>query len=389
MTSSDEDDEQIAALISNSGDGADAAEAPVNQPLARLRDTSRSRLQRMGALYSNTDDLSSPIHRTEAQFHAGDDDDRPLSARSPRRGKQRFGKLAALADTINQWEDDTAHHEVHRPLLEAVPPPKPDLPSRPVPEPRAKADVVDASNKTKQLKWDPKVLSSLEAQGFQRRDSSTIKHTYDYAKQEEASSATTAAATAKPPVPEKSTTVSKVAKTFGAVAPAPAPAASKPAAAAATSVKSGLVSGRAAIFENKANGGGSQSQAAQRNQKDPCELSLKERMKLFETGNSKAMLPKAPIGTAPSISQIRADETKGKAFAAALATTAITNFLPLQLTVRQCIRLQQALRAQSSRSPSPRASCATKWPPWWLLLKAALRIALRTLIDSARRTCKS
>jgi len=27
---------------------------PVNQPLARLRDTSRSRLQRMGALYSNT-----------------------------------------------------------------------------------------------------------------------------------------------------------------------------------------------------------------------------------------------------------------------------------------------------------------------------------------------
>ncbi|XP_030559837.1 anillin isoform X1 [Drosophila novamexicana] len=310
MTSSDEDDEQRAALISNSGDGADAAEAPVNQPLARLRDTSRSRLQRMGALYSNTDDLSSPIHRTEAQFHAGDDDDRPLSARSPRRGKQRFGKLAALADTINQWEDDTAHHEVHRPLLEAVPPPKPDLPSRPVPEPRAKADVVDASNKTKQLKWDPKVLSSLEAQGFQRRDSSTIKHTYDYAKQEEASSATTAAATAKPPVPEKSTTVSKVAKTFGAVAPAPAPAASKPAAVAATSVKSGLVSGRAAIFENKANGGGSQSQAAQRNQKDPCELSLKERMKLFETGNSKAMLPKAPIGTAPSISQIRADEPK-------------------------------------------------------------------------------
>ncbi|EDW61530.1 anillin isoform X2 [Drosophila virilis] len=281
MTSSDEDEEQRAALISNSGDGAAAAEAPVNQPLARLRDTSRSRLQRMGALYSNTDDLSSPIHRTEAQFHAGDDDDRPLSARSPRRGKQRFGKLAALADTINQWEDDTAHHEVHRPLLEAVPPPKPDLPSRPVPEPRAKADVVDASNKTKQLKWDPK---------------------------EEASSTTTAAATAKPPVPEKSTTVSKVAKTFGAVAPAPAH--SKPAAVAATSVKSGLVSGRAAIFENKANGGGSQSQAAQRNQKDPCELSLKERMKLFETGNSKAMLPKAPIGTAPSISQIRADEPK-------------------------------------------------------------------------------
>lgn len=292
------------------------AAPPVNQPLARLRDTSRNRLQRMGALYSNTDDLSSPIHRTEAQFHAGDDED--VSERhSPRKGKQRFGKLAALADTINQWEDDTAHHEVHRPLLDSVPPPKPDLPSRPVAEAKKQAapsDTVDASNKTKQLKWDPKVLSSLEAQGFQRRESSTIKHTYDYAKQEDVMASTTTITTSpKPPVPEKSTTVSKVAKTFGSIAPAAskpvtAPAAAKP--APSVCVKSGLVSGRAAIFENKANANGNQT--AQRNQKDPCELSLKERMKLFETGNSKAIIPKAPIGSAPSSSQLRAEEPKGK-----------------------------------------------------------------------------
>lgn len=113
-----------------------ALEQPVNQPLARLRDTSRSRLQRMGALYSNTDDLSSPIHRTEGQFHAGDDDD--MTSRCSRQPKQKFGKLAALADTINQWEDDTAHHDVHRPI--DAPPPKPDLPSRrtdkgPAPQP--------------------------------------------------------------------------------------------------------------------------------------------------------------------------------------------------------------------------------------------------------------
>jgi len=202
---------------------------------------------------------------------------------------------------------------VQRPLLhDAVPPPKPDLPSRPVGDKTAsKPNVVDASsNKTKQLKWDPKVLSSLEAQGFQRRDSSTIKHTYDYAKQEEVMTTTG---------PEKSTTVSKVAKTFNsAPASKPAPSAkpapaSKPASVPVVNVKSGLVSGRAAIFENKANNGTS-SQAAQRNQKDPCELSLKERMKLFETGNNKAILPKAPLGTSPSISQIRAgtEETKGK-----------------------------------------------------------------------------
>ncbi|XP_060652366.1 LOW QUALITY PROTEIN: anillin [Drosophila nasuta] len=317
----DEDDDQDddveaqekQALTSNS----ETQSVPVNQPLARLRDTSRNRLQRMGALYSNTDDLSSPIHRTEAQFHAGDDDEE-LTARSPRKGKQRFGKLAALANTINQWEDDTAHHDVQRPLLDAVPPPKPDLPSRPVAEPKkTTADAVDASNaaKTKQLKWDPKVLSSLEAQGFQRRESSTIKHTYDYAKQEEVTSAPAATTAPKPPVPEKSTTVSQVAKVFGNAAKV-APPINKPAPAPVANVKSGLVSGRAAIFENKA--GGSQSQAAQRNQKDPCELSLKERMKLFETSNAKAMLPKAPIGQAPSISQIRAAVEEPKVHVAAV-----------------------------------------------------------------------
>ncbi|XP_017014889.2 anillin isoform X1 [Drosophila takahashii] len=288
--------------------------ASVNQPLARLRDTSRSRLQRMGALYSNTDDLSSPIHRTEGQFHVTTGEEEEADNRS-RQPKQRLGKLAALADTINQWEDDTAHHEVHRPL--EAPPPKPHLSSRrPAPQP-PKKDEVDEAARTKQLKWDPKVLSSLEAQGFQRRESSTIKHTYDYAKQEEA------APVAKPPVPEKSTTVSQVAKNFASSASAPAPKPSAP-PPPAVGVKSGLVSGRAAIFENK----GGQTQGNLRNQKDPCELSLKERMKLFESGNNKAMLPMAPIGSAPSISQIRAEEVKQHLAAvhpvtAAAATTVV------------------------------------------------------------------
>ncbi|XP_022223661.2 anillin isoform X2 [Drosophila obscura] len=258
------------------GDAVDNPVQAINQPLARLRDTSRSQLKRMGDLYSNTTDLSSPIHRTEAQFHAGDDD--YDSNRCPRQGKQRLGKLAALADTINQWEDDTAHHDVHRPIeAVAMAPPKPDLPSRrgekgPAPQP-PKREEVDEGGKTKQLKWDPK-----------------------------GEAAPTATATAKPPVPDKSTTVSKVAKTFGSTAAATV------STKTGASVKSGLVSGRAAIFENRTSAGG-QTQGG-RFQKDPCELSLKERMKLFETGNNKAMLPKAPIGSAPSISQIRPEESK-------------------------------------------------------------------------------
>ncbi|XP_030368854.1 anillin isoform X2 [Scaptodrosophila lebanonensis] len=305
--------------------GAEVHEPVVNQPLARLRDTSRNRLQRMGALYSNTNDLSSPIHRTEGQFHADDDDvDAYGHTHSPRKAKQRFGKLAALANTINQWEDDTAHHDAHRPLS-TVPPQKPDLPSRhaigsvekktksQAPQPPrcvpANNDAVDDAmkvNKTKQLKWDPKVLSSLEAQGFQRRESSTIKHTYDYTEQDDAPSEAQAAT---PAVPTKSTAVSKVAKTFDTATMGPAKPDKPVNPAPTTTVKSGLVSGRAAIFENKAYNA-CQTQNVQRNQKDPCELSLKERMKLFETGNNKAMLPKAPISSAPTISQIRQDQPK-------------------------------------------------------------------------------
>ncbi|XP_017049249.1 anillin isoform X2 [Drosophila ficusphila] len=277
---------------------------PVNQPLARLRDTSRSRLQRMGALYSNTDDLSSPIHRTEGQFHVttGDEEDSGNRSRQP---KQRLGKLAALADTINQWEDDTSHHEVHRPL--EAPPPKPHLSSRraekaPAPQPPKKDEVDDAS-RTKQLKWDPKG----EAPPVGKQEAT--------------------APVTKPPVPEKSTTVSQVAKNFGASGSAPKPTSAAP----VVSVKSGLVSGRAAIFESK--GAGGQMQGNLRNQKDPCELSLKERMKLFETGNNKAMLPMAPIGSAPSINQIRAEEVKQHLVAvhpvtAAAATTIVVATKP-------------------------------------------------------------
>ncbi|XP_016958365.1 anillin isoform X2 [Drosophila biarmipes] len=273
---------------------------PVNQPLARLRDTSRSRLQRMGALYSNTDDLSSPIHRTEGQFHVTTGEEEESGNRSSWQPKQRLGKLAALADTINQWEDDTSHHEVHRPL--EAPPPKPHLSSRrqekaPAPQP-PKKDEVDEAARTKQLKWDPKE----EAAPLNKQEP--------------------AAPAAKPPVPEKSTTVSQVAKNFTTSAQAPKPSGPPP----AVGVKSGLVSGRAAIFENK--GAGGQTQSNLRNQKDPCELSLKERMKLFETGNNKAMLPMAPIGSAPSISQIRAEEVKQHLAAvhpvtAAAATTVV------------------------------------------------------------------
>lgn len=80
-----------------------------------LRENSKKRLQRLGALYAGGDDanISSPIHRTEANFAMDSpsacskiknvtDSNRDLS-----KGNHKgLGGLATLAKTINQWEDN-------------------------------------------------------------------------------------------------------------------------------------------------------------------------------------------------------------------------------------------------------------------------------------------
>lgn len=48
--------------------------------------------------------MSSPIHRTEEKFSAEDDIDH-----KPAKRGARLDKLAALASTINSWEDDLSH----------------------------------------------------------------------------------------------------------------------------------------------------------------------------------------------------------------------------------------------------------------------------------------
>ncbi|XP_037947352.1 anillin-like [Teleopsis dalmanni] len=290
----------------------------INQPLAKIRDTSRNRLQRLGALYSNTDDLSSPIHRTEAQFHAGSSDDACLND-SPSKSKQRYGRLAALANSINQWEDDTQHHHIN-----TIPPPKPDLPSRKLADtakncqkitqsqatvPNQTTEEVKqndscdriSSSKTKQLNWDPKVINSLEAQGFQRRESTTTKLAYDYTNKEcnvnrERDLDKQQKEQTKLCTNPVNNNISKNLKnTVNEELEKPKLA----------NVKPGLVSGRAAVFEHKA---ATANQQLQRPQKDPTELSLKERLQLFERNKGEALVPKAAFGMAPSISKILQDK---------------------------------------------------------------------------------
>lgn len=274
------------------------------KPVAKIRDTSRNRLQRLGALYSNHD-ISSPIHRTEGKFHDGTDNDLSMDT-SSNKMKKKYGKLAALtnlANTINQWEDDSPSCHSGQNLYEKQPVPETQT-TRPIIELNAKENVKHSTNesKTKQLKWDPKVLNSLEAQGFQRRDSTPIKIAYDYTTDESSSNSQDSEKEKENKNPDdidnhdkydkSSTSTGKSGKIFN-----PTNVENNK----VTSFKPGLVSGRAAIFENK----NVHTQPPARPQKDPTELSLKERMQLFEKNKGQAPVPKAPFGMAVPINRFR------------------------------------------------------------------------------------
>lgn len=168
---------------------------------AVLGDSTRSQLTRLGALYSDKD-ISSPITRTEQSFHEG------LTASG--RPKTKFTRLAALADEINNWEDDPSHpdYKHHRKTvygntdspkkttgaIKKTPAPLPPTnsykspkkpmisPKKPVVSPRRIISDLNSEANEKSLKWDSKVMSQLESQGFKRRESSTTKFVYDYNK---------------------------------------------------------------------------------------------------------------------------------------------------------------------------------------------------------------
>ena len=310
----------------------------------------------MGALYSNKADLSSPIHRTEGHFHAEEvETNQEIHQRMP---KQRLGKLAALANTINQWEDDTSHRQIEassktekqngsqKPvdnkakLLESnqsqeVKPKssksegqirkenpadiktKSSESNQPK-ETRLENESKPNKDEIKQLKWDPKVLNSLEAQGFQRRESSTVKVSYEFVEKNNETEPISNTEKGKTEKVEKP----KIGKLNAAKF---TPASSNSATETKTNqieknnpvIKTGLVSGRAAIFETQANS--KQQNPPQKLEKDPTELSLKERMKLFEKNKGEALIPKAAFGMAPPINKIihdsnarKEDKAKGK-----------------------------------------------------------------------------
>lgn len=55
--------------------------------------------------FSEDNNLGSPIHRTEEKFNAEEND----TEHKPIKRGARLDRLAALASTINNWEDDLSH----------------------------------------------------------------------------------------------------------------------------------------------------------------------------------------------------------------------------------------------------------------------------------------
>lgn len=238
-----------------------------------IRDSSRNRLQRLGALYSETENLSSPINRNESRFLLEDDTDTQSSSMSTTRQITRTGKLTALANSIKTWEDDLSHPDAKQhqqrmkeptqfapasaeaKVVNCSPKKTGTIPKvrREVPPAKTTAKIAEPK-KSKELQWDQNVMDALEQQGFTRRESTTAKLTYDYKKESE------------PPKPVSTTVTKTISSNLTTALPKAVPESSPD----------------LAIFEN-------QLSALARPLKDPP-MSMKEILAMFER-NKGAVAP--------------------------------------------------------------------------------------------------
>lgn len=308
-------------------------ETPATAPSSCIRDSSRNQLHRLGALYSNPQDLSSPVHRTETAFAIEQEPDHETrSATKLKKSK----KLAELAHSYNQWEDESvSKNRTPKPSTceqndcAATASPHKAMDNQPISgikpisaSPRKYGDkgaTASISNRfesmekretdnnknsnNKKLNWDKGIMDSLESQGFKRRDTTHKRLEYDFNQTDGMKQINTKPSNAAKP-PSGSAAIVK-----GAIPKSAPTRVEEP--AKKLEVTKGLVSGRAAIFETNApnaTNNAASSSAAAKNQKDPAEMSLKERMALFERNKGEALIPKAALGMAPSAKQIMSDK---------------------------------------------------------------------------------
>lgn len=279
--------------------------------------SARSKLQRLGQLYSDDDNyiLSSPIHKTEEKFSAEEDN---ASRNKPIRKGARLDRLAALASTINNWEDDLSH-----PTLNNVKSKPPDTKAERIqakfneqvkatsePQPGTSRDSkwISVSNEkkhrdaspVKQLKWDKNVLESLESnaaashlspktrQGGEKGqmspgksvESPKIKRAEDHLSGSPADSSKSDG--------KCSGTAERMTKSANTTSSSRLPSRTGFNGSPKTLVQpSGSVLSKASMFEAK---------NMDARVKDPAQTSLAERMAFFERNRGQApLIPKAPL----------------------------------------------------------------------------------------------
>ncbi|XP_047505638.1 anillin isoform X2 [Pieris napi] len=315
-----------------------------------VRTNFKSRLDRLGNLYSDSPNLSSPIHRTELEFSAATPPAENIRNEPKQDGKKKFGRLAALADQINNWEDDLSHHTFQ---------PEPKKVTQV--KKKEREDKLDTSTldvsihsindinsvlkttkampkkitepKNKCQRLDDQIVAELEGEGYRRVSATQSRLVYDFAptkhernRQEPSAASTTpsahpapimATAVAAPPAVTKKPSIKKY------KAPTPPREESEkdkenvvdetnecktketPASPAVkrllpkSNVDRSSVLSKAAMFE-------SGSPKA----KDPAEMTLRERKALFEKNKGTIIVPKAPFGLAPSMKTLHGDKAK-------------------------------------------------------------------------------
>ncbi|XP_076641319.1 anillin isoform X3 [Halictus rubicundus] len=323
--------EKLDTQLSNAGHDVKKRRSPL-----------KASLQKLGKLYSDDSsrELSSPIHRTEERFNAEEEN----TEQKPTRRGARLDRLAALASTINNWEDDLSHPTLVKPAdsskadrihakfneqVRSVPDSQPSTSGYKVGGRNSKGSSPKKNEpcSTKQMKWDKTILQTLEAQGFSRTKSNS-RLVYDYKACSQGKDVDSPSSSKLTPVeedfahhedkndkktkenifknsntPEK-TPRSAISSTSGNSRPSPrfgfnsspkSPAQSSP----------GSVLSKASLFESKNTEGKA---------KDPAQMSLSERMALFEKNKGEApLLPKAPLTMSVPPKKLREKEKTSSA----------------------------------------------------------------------------
>ncbi|XP_069676075.1 anillin isoform X2 [Periplaneta americana] len=298
-----------------------------------IRDSARSRLQRLGALYADTQ-LSSPIHKTEGSFSAEQDEGeeeetQQVKLKSGKSGV-RLARFALLADTIKHWEDDLSHPSVPSSRYGSNPDKENTIEDDSDSSNEEKTENIKTGNSNVPTKQYCKSTSQMPETKRIVWDENTIANLGDGSRDKKSSSASPSTNKGLPKMPtvlEDESTVEQNTATLESVqAPEitsagtnhlssnsctkvasspekrnifPKPIGSPRAAGIPqmglrvgsphrdASPKTGSVLHRAAIFES------SNTSPTKKGGKDPAELPVSERMALFERNKGKALVPKA------------------------------------------------------------------------------------------------